>query len=261
MLLRRIACVITLMATTLTLTSWGVVGHRTVGQIAENHLSPKAKKAVNDLLGTESLAMVSTYADEVRSYKEFDYTAPWHYANLESGLSKEQFVNELTQMENPNIYKAIIDCIGTLEDSQKSKEDKVFALKFLVHMVGDLHQPMHMGHTEDAGGNDIRVKLGRREMNLHGLWDSSLIDNMGMTYSELAKECDKVSKQEQKQWKKDDIATWAFESYEMAGQLYSEAAVNPDFDYTYFPKYADFIKHRMAQAGIRLANTLNEIYK
>ena len=101
----------------------------------------------------------------------------------------------------------------------------------------------------------------RRDSNLHGLWDSGLIDYAGMTYKELAKTCDVIAKDEAKAWQKDDVATWAFESYEMSQQLYAEAAKNPEFDYDYYPKHADFVKKRIAQAGIRLAGVLNEIYK
>ncbi|WP_379084924.1 S1/P1 nuclease [Pedobacter sp. UC225_65] len=245
----------------LSLISWGVVGHRAIGQIAENHLSKKAAVAVKDLLGSESLAMVSTYPDEIRSYEKYAYTAPWHYVNVAHGLSYAQFSAQLTGMDKPNIYKAILNCTSDLKDPAKSKAEKVFALKFLVHLVGDLHQPMHTGRSEDSGGNAIKVKLMRKETNLHGLWDSGLIDYAGMSYTELAKSCDVISKEEACAWQKDDVAKWAFESYEISQQLYAEAAQNPDFDYDYYPKHADFIKKRLAQAGLRLAGLLNEIYK
>jgi hypothetical protein len=260
-MLKKIILPIGAILLSLSLISWGVVGHRAIGQVAENHLSKKAKVAVHDLLGSESLAMVSTYPDEVRSYQKYAYTAPWHYVNVTHGLTSEQFKKELVGMEKANIYKAILNCTNDLKDVSKTKEEKVFALKFLVHLVGDLHQPMHTGRSEDSGGNGIKVKLMRRETNLHGLWDSGLIDYAGMTYKELAEACDIISKQEKRAWQKDDVATWAFESYEMSQQLYAEAAINPDFDYDYYPKHAEFIKKRLAQAGIRLAGVLNEIYK
>jgi len=241
--------------------SWGVVGHRAIGQVAQHHLSKKAALAVKGLLGSESLAMVSTYPDEIRSYQKFAYTAPWHYVNLPQGLSKEQFRAELTGMEKANIYRAILNCTSDLRDATKTREEKVFALKFLVHLVGDLHQPMHTGRSEDSGGNKVKVSLMRRENNLHGLWDSGLIDYAGMSYKELAADCDVIPSAQQREWQKDDVATWAFESYQMSQQLYDEAARDPEFDYGYYPKHADFIKKRLAQAGIRLAGILNEIYR
>ena len=245
----------------LMLISWGVIGHRAIGKIAENHLSAKAKTAVNDLLGTESLAMVSTYPDEIRSYQQYAYTAPWHYVNLPHGLSYEQFSTQLTSLDKPNIYKALLNCASDLKDPAKSRDDKVFALKFLVHLVGDLHQPMHTGRSEDSGGNGIKVKLMRKESNLHGLWDSGLIDYAGMTYSELANSCDMANNQTSKQWQKDDIVKWVYESYEISQKLYAEAEKNPEFDYAYYPGHADIVKRRINQAGIRLAGLLNDIYK
>lgn len=260
-MLKKIIIPALLVTVGFTLISWGVVGHRAIGKLAETHLTSKAKAEVEKILGTESLAMVSTYPDEVRSTQQFAYTAPWHYVNLPQGLTYEAFRTQLTGMEKPNIYKALLNCISDLKNPAKTKEEKVFAMKFLVHLVGDLHQPMHTGRTEDSGGNGIKVKLMRKESNLHGLWDSGLIDYAGMTYNELAKSCDEAKPQDIKQWQKDDIVKWVYESYEISQQLYKEAAENPDFDYNYYPKHADIVKKRINQAGIRLAGILNEVYK
>lgn len=252
---------IAIIAMGLSLISWGVIGHRAIGKVAENHLSKKAAEQVKLLLGSESLAMVSTYADEVRSYPKYSYTAPWHYVNLPHGLTYEQFKAQLVGLDKPNIYKAINACIADLKNLSKTKEERVFALKFLVHLVGDLHQPMHTGRSEDSGGNGIKIKLMRKDGNLHGLWDSGLIDYAGMSYQELAKTSDMISKKDIRAWQSDDLVKWTFESYEISQQLYSEAAKNPEFDYDYYPKHADVIKKRLAQAGIRLAGVLNEVYK
>lgn len=261
MKLRNIIFSSAAVALCLSLISWGVIGHRAIGQIAQNHLSKKADKAVKELLGTESLAMVSTYPDEIRSYPDFAYTAPWHYVNVPHGLSAEQFKAQLTTMDRPNIHKAIKKCIADLKSTQSTQQEKVFALKFLAHLVGDIHQPMHTGRAEDSGGNNIKIKLMRKESNLHGLWDSGLIDYAGMSYQELAKTCDEVSREDVKAWQKDEVETWAFESYEMSQKLYQEAEKDPAFDYNYYPKHAEYMKKRLAQAGIRLAGLLNEIYR
>jgi hypothetical protein len=260
-MLKKFVFPVLLISLSITLLSWGVIGHRAIGKIAENHLTANAKMAVTKLLGSESLAMVSTYPDEIRPYQQFAYTAPWHYVNLPEGLNYQDFSAQLKSIEKPNIYKAILNCISDLKNSSKTKEEKVFALKFLVHLVGDIHQPMHTGHSEDSGGNGIKVKLMRKETNLHGLWDSGLIDYAGMSYKELAANCDVFQKKETEVWQKDDVIKWAFESYEISKQLYAEAAQNPEFDYTYYPQHADSVKKRVAQAGIRLAAILNEIYK
>ena len=243
------------------LCSWGVIGHRAIGKIAEGHLTAKAAAAVKALLGDESLSMVSTYPDEIRSAPQYAYTAPWHYVNVAHGLNYEQFSTTLREMDKANIYMAMQNCIADLKNASKTKEEKVFALKFLTHLVGDMHQPMHMGRSEDSGGNGIKIKFMRKDGNLHGLWDSSLIDYAGMTYQELAKDGDTISAAQVKEWQQADITRWAWESYEESQKLYAEAAENPEFNYEYYPKHATFMKKRIAQAGIRLAGILNQIYK
>ena len=244
-----------------TLISWGVVGHRAVGKIAENHLNRNAQREVQNLLGYESLAMVSTYADEVRSYKEHAHTGPWHYVNIPLGLDYTTFKSQLDTLSKPNVYKAINNCVDDLKNPAKSKSDKVFALKFLVHLVGDLHQPMHTGRAEDQGGNKIEVKFMPKDTNLHGLWDTGLIDYAGMTYLELAVSTDVLKRKDIKKFQKEEITKWAFESYKISEELYAEAAENKNFDFNYYPKHAKQIHERLAMAGVRLAGLLNAIYK
>jgi len=260
-MIKRVLTSCTIIICCLALISWGEIGHRTVGEIAQNYLSNKAKKALSNLIGNQSLALQSTYADEIRPLKDYAYTAPWHYVNLKEGLNYDQFSALLKSSEMPNIYQSINTCIADLKDASKTKEQQDFALKFLIHLVGDIHQPMHTGHSEDAGGNGVKVKFMRKENNLHALWDSGLINYTGMTYTELAKTCNMYSKDEVKAFQKDDITLWAFESYKISNQLYAEANNNTDYDYNYYAKHENILKQRLAQAGIRLAGILNEIYK
>jgi len=253
--------VLTSISLAITLISWGVVGHRAIGRIAENHLSKNARNEVRNLLGYESMAMVSTYADEVRSYKEHAHTGPWHYVNIPLGLDYTTFKSQLDTLSKPNVYKAINNCVADLKNPAKSKPEKVYALKFLIHLVGDLHQPMHLGRAEDQGGNKIDVKFMPKETNLHGLWDTGLIDYAGMTYLELAQETDVLKKKDIKIYQQDEITKWAFESYKISEDLYAEAAQNKNFDFNYYPKHAREVHRRLAMAGVRLAGLLNAIYK
>ena len=243
------------------LVSWGVVAHRSIAKIAENHLTPKAKVAVTNLLGTETMPLVSTYADEVRSEKQFSYTGPWHYVNLKQGLNYEQYVTALKADTGANVYNALLKMETQLKDQNSSNAEKVFALKFIIHLVGDLHQPFHVGRGEDKGGNDIKVKFRGRDTNMHSLWDSGLVEYNGYSFSEMATAFDNVSDDKIKKWQSDEVSVWLFESYQMATKLYAEAEQNSDFDYTYYPNHSEIYKERMQQAGIRLAGFLNKIYK
>jgi hypothetical protein len=132
-----------------------------------------------------------------------------------------------------------------------------------VHIVGDMHQPMHTGRAEDKGGNDIKLTYRGKDTNLHSLWDSGLIDYQGLTYTEMGQQYDAaVPTPLVKTWQASaDPAEWLFESYTIATRLYAESAQKPDLDFHYYPAHADAMKQRIQQAGIRLAAVLNEAFK
>ncbi len=242
------------------LVSWGPTGHRAVGQIAENHLTPAAKLAVKNLLGHESLADVSNYADEIRRDPQFKYTTPWHYVNVTPGLNFEQFAHEVVSMPQDNVYKMVLSCERDLKNPDKSNAQKVTALKLLVHFVGDLHQPMHVSNADDKGGNSINIKFVGNDGNLHGLWDSGLIDHQGLTYQQMASEYDTATPAEIAKWQSDDLMVWLWESYQISTILYKEAADNPDFDEQYYKDHISVLEKRIEKGGIRLAGILNSIY-
>jgi hypothetical protein len=245
----------------LSLISWGVIAHRSIAKIAENHLSAKAKIAIESLLGTEEMPLVSTYADEIRSSSNYRYTAPWHYVNLAPNLNYQEFNATLKADTSANVYNAILKLTADLKNPKSTKEEKVFALKMIIHFVGDLHQPFHIGKSEDQGGNRIKLKFMGRETNLHSLWDSGLVEYNGFTFTEMATALDKVSAAQVAQWQKDEITVWLFESYQIANQLYSEVKNEDSLDYTYYPRHSEIYKERIQKAGIRLAGYLNKIYQ
>jgi len=242
------------------LISWGPTGHRAVAQLAENHLTPATKLAIQKILGRETLADVSNYADEIRSDPQYKYTASWHYVNVPAGYSFEQFANAVKTMREDNVYKAVLTCERDLKDADKSKTQKANALKFLVHFVGDLHQPMHVSHAEDKGGNTIGVTFNGANDNLHGLWDSGLIDHQGLTYKQMALNYDKATPEEIKKWQSDNLMIWLWESYQVSTILYKEAAENPAFDEEYYKTHLPVLQSRIEKAGVRLAGVLNSVF-
>jgi len=242
------------------LLAWGVDGHRAIGRIAEHHLNRKARKEIKKLLGSESLAMVSTWPDEIRPEPQYSYTAPWHYVNAPTGLNYEQFTASIAGMAAPNAYNALLQQIQNLKDPARTREEKVFALKFIVHLVGDVHQPLHAGHAEDQGGNKIKVTLRGKESNLHSVWDSGIIEATRLTYSEMAEEYDYADKAQVNKWQKDKISLWLFESYQLSEGIYAEAEKTPVFSNAYPLHQRDTVKERVQQAGIRLAGVLNNAF-
>ncbi|GAB3635319.1 S1/P1 nuclease [Hymenobacter arcticus] len=242
--------------------AWGVEGHRAIGIIAENHLTEKARREVMNLLGSQSLAMVSTIPDEMRYLPEFKETAPWHYVNTAMGLTHEPYLAAVKAQVEPNAYNVLLLKIKEMKDPAKTREQRAEALTFVVHIVGDIHQPMHTGRAEDKGGNDIKLTYRGKDTNLHSLWDSGLLDYQGLTYTELGTQYSAVPAPLIKTWQATTSpAEWLFESYTIAGQLYTEAAQNPNPDYRYYPAHATIVKQRLQQAGVRLAAVLNEAFK
>ncbi|WCT10218.1 S1/P1 nuclease [Mucilaginibacter jinjuensis] len=252
--------VLALMAVcSLSLVSWGVTGHRAVAQIAENHLTPNARLAVKKLLGNESLADVSTYADELRSNPQYKYTAPWHFVNLPSGYTFDQFANAITNSPGDNGYKALLNFEHELGDPTKSRTQKALALKFIVHIVGDLHQPMHVSHAEDKGGNNIQIIHSGYNESLHSLWDEGIIDHQGFSYKKMATEYDNATPVEIEKWQKDPVMIWLWESYQISSILYEEAAQDNNFTEEYYQQHLPILEKRIEKGGIRLAGVINSI--
>ncbi|MGI4871335.1 MAG: S1/P1 nuclease [Janthinobacterium lividum] len=252
-----------LAALPLRLWAWGVEGHRAIGTIAEHHLTSKARQQVATLLGTQTLTLVSTQPDEMRYLPEYKETAPWHYVNTALGLPHDQYIQAVKGQTGPNAYNILLQKIKEMRDPALSREKRAEALIFVVHIVGDVHQPMHTGRAEDKGGNDIKMTYRGKDTNLHSLWDSGLIDYLGLTYTEMGQQYSvAVPDPLRKQWQAStDPAEWLFESYTSATQLYAEAAQNPNPDFRYFPAHYDLMKQRIEQAGVRLAAVLNEAFK
>jgi len=239
-------------------TAWGKVGHRTIGEIAERQLTPEVREKVRKLLEGQSLAVVSTWADEMRSNPKFDEFAKWHYINLP--IDKEYDEIEHTQ---ENVVMIIERAIAILELPSATEEMKRFYLKYLVHMVGDLHQPLHTGREEDWGGNKIKVNFKGRKgaenwTNLHDLWDGGIIDDYKMSYTEYA---DKLINQfdTKLDFPQGNSLEWSKESHSYVPKIY-ETTAGTYLSYDYVYEVLPIIDQRLYQAGIRLGNLLNDIF-
>ena len=242
--------------------AWGVEGHRAIGLIAEHYLTPKARAGIEAIAGTQTLAMVSTLPDEMRYLPEFKDTAPVHYVNTAAGLGHDQYLAAVKGQTTPNAYNALLANLAILKDPAKSRAERAQALDFVVHIVGDVHQPMHTGRAEDKGGNDIKMTYRGKDTNLHSLWDSGLLDYQGLTWTEMGNQYSVIPSAQRKQWEATtDPAEWLWESYQISGKLYDEAAQNPNPDYRYYPAHADELKMRLQEAGVRLAAVLNAAFK
>lgn len=235
---------------------WGRNGHRATGKIAEKHLTRKAKKCVDKLLKGQSLAFVSTYADEIKSDRAYSKYYPWHYVNMDLDQTYEQ------AEKNPegDLVTGIDTCIQVLKDKNSSENDKAFHLKLLVHFIGDLHQPLHIGRKEDKGGNDVQVQWFGSGTNLHSVWDTKMIEDWEMSYIELANNADDLSKEQIKVIEKGSVIDWVNEVHVITKEVYNSAKVGENLRYKYSYDHFGTVRNQLQKGGIRLAKVLNDIY-
>jgi hypothetical protein len=252
---------IALLICAITLISWGGTGHKTVAKIAENHLTPNTKLNVQALLGGESMTDVASWADGLRNDPNYSKTSSWHYINTPLGLNYEEFSKTVKAQGATNVYGALLKCEDDLKSTTTTFQQKTDALKFLIHFVGDMHQPMHVSRAEDKGGNSIQLQFDGKGTNLHSLWDSGLINKKGETFEQMAVGYDQATPAQIKQWQSTDPMQWAYESYQISTKLYAEAEKDNKPGDAYFQQYLPIVQQRIEMAGIRLAGILNDIFK
>lgn len=236
--------------------AWGQIGHRVTGELAEQYLTKETKAKIAELYPDMSLAEISTHADEMRSNpSEFwQRTAnPWHYVSVPKG---NQYNVEQHAPDDGDAYTALTAFTATLKSDTASAEDKRLALHFIVHIIGDLHQPFHAGNGKDKGGNDVKLKFFWEDSNLHRVWDSGLIDRQKLSYTEWTTWLGrKITPERATQWRNTDPKVWIKESIDLRNDLYPEGE-NLSWSYQY--KGMPIVKTRLQMAGIRIAAYLNQ---
>ncbi len=235
---------------------WGQIGHRTTGHIATQLLTDTAAEHVHRVLNGNSLAEVSTWMDEIRSDRDFRYMSPWHYCTIPEGMTYE----EAGTPEEGDIIWAIDKMITELKSGELSEEQEAISLKVLVHLVGDLHQPLHVGNGTDRGGNDARVQWFGDNSNLHRVWDSNMIDGKQLSFTELADFIDdQLTEETVAEWQSTTVLEWAYESQALLPEVY-DYPENGRLGYEYSFLNFETVELRLLQAGVRLAGIINDIY-
>lgn len=235
--------------------AWGATGHRTVGAVAEAHLSKKARKAVDRILDGRSLAMVSTWMDEVRSDRSYNRMRDWHWVTIPEGSTYA------LAEKNPkgDAVEAIDRTVRALKGGGLSPEQEAEHLKVLAHLIGDLHQPLHVGRGDDKGGNDFQVRWFNKGSNLHRVWDSGMIDQSQLSYTELAQALRRPARQEVQAWTQGTAADWAQENLAFRALIYPEEQ-GAKLGYGYQHQHWELVQEQLLKAGIRLAGVLNSIF-
>lgn len=241
--------------------AWGLLGHRIVGQIADVYLTRHTKKEIFKILGNESVAMSSNWADFIKSDPSLSYLSPWHYCDFKGGLNAEEFKSELDKDTAVDAYTKINFMVKELKNKELDQDKKAMYLKLLIHIVGDIHQPLHVGRPEDQGGNKIKVMWFGVSYNLHSIWDNQLINFQQLSYTEYAEAINHTTKAQRKEWQQQPLSTWLWDSYQLAGRIYA-GIKEPDqkLDYKYNYDFLASMNEQLLKGGVHLAGLLNEIF-
>ena len=234
---------------------WGSEGHQTVAAIAEHNLSPKAKQEVNKLLALETgqtLTSIATWADEHRNRA----TSSWHYVNFPRNSCEYK---ESRDCPNGNCVVGAIESQLHILSSNAADENRLKALKFLVHFVGDVHQPLHAGYKDDKGGNAYQIQVNGKGSNLHSLWDSGIFKSSHESVDAFANRLIKTEKTHNSNELEINPAVMAKESC----QIIKEDGFYPPrkVDDAYLKHYTPIAEKRILLAGHRLAKMLNDSFK
>ena len=240
--------------------AWGQNGHRIIGDIAQEKISGKTAAEIELILGVEDLAEASTWADEERSNPAAFWqkeAGPYHYVTVPRGKT----YGEVGAPPEGDAITALRKFSETVRNPHASRKDKALALRFIIHIVGDLHQPLHAGDGADRGGNDVKVRWFGDETNLHSVWDTQMIEGQNLSYTEHADRLDRaIGPAEIIAWWKPDPLVWIAESTAIRATIYPpNDAAPPSFSYGYQYQHLPTAERRLQQAGVRLAAYLDEL--
>ncbi|MBN2766789.1 MAG: S1/P1 nuclease [Paludibacteraceae bacterium] len=234
------------------------VGHRIISEVAYRNMTKKACKQTDKILGVKGIVYESSWADEIRSDENYKYSYQWHYQNLKDGMNQTDLkaLIENPTKEGEHLFYAIDLMIKRLKKDKADAE----ALKFLVHFIGDLHQPMHLGRVEDLGGNRVKINWFGRNTNIHSVWDGQITDSRKLSYSEYADFVEDKFSSNKKKYTTYNMLASVEETYMLRNEVYAWDAGNTN-NYHYLYKFTDDLDLLFYRAGIYLSVVLNDIYR
>ena len=259
--------------------AWGPTGHRVVGEIAEKHVKIETLVQLKKLLKGQSLSRVANWPDEIKSEPQnYSHTYNWHYTDWKDDQETHDHDHN-----SGKLIPAIEEQITTLKDQNKTDAEKEFAIKFLVHLIGDLHQPLHVGNGVDQGGNYCKVIFQNQVTNLHKLWDEDMINFTLLSFSEFTNFLQQTYGMKTNEMKQGQIMDWVIESKVLRNQIYPkpvyqvpDSAVSqitycmrpysddqtklPKLSYEYSYQWVPVVEKRLYQGGVRLAKVLDDIF-
>ena len=258
MKINKLLLTIYFLGITLSIFAYDAVGHRIIADIAYHNLTDKARSQVDKVLGVRGIVYEASWADDVRSDSKYAYSYQWHFQDLDDNMTSADMKK---LMDNPKAEgEHLFFALDTLTTRLKKDKNDAEALKFLVHFVGDLHQPLHLGRKDDKGGNKVEMNWFGRKTNLHSIWDGAMIESERMSYSEFSRYLMDKYEPRKAEFKKHNLLQSVEAAYAVRNAIYSyNTSDTNDYHYVYF--FADKRDEMLYRGGIQLANILNALYK
>lgn len=238
--------------------AWGQKGHDVTAYIAECHLTEEAAAKIDEILGGHSPVYYANWLDVASHTPEYAYTRTWHYLNIDEDKTFE------TMPKNPDgdILTAITDIVATLKRGGLEPEEEKLQLKMLIHLMGDMHCPMHTGRLTDLGGNLRPVRVFDRESSLHSAWDTAIPEAAHRwSYTEWQNQIDRLTDDEIVLIQSGEPEDWIRETHTICVDIYEQTPEGTKISYDYVDRATPVIERQFLRGGYRLARLLNEIYQ
>ena len=237
---------------------WGQKGHDVTAYVAECNLKNGVRNKLFKKLGNHSLVYYANWLDNASHTSEYAYTSTWHYANVDEGKTYET----MDKPASGDVITAIDNLTSKLKAGNLSPEEEKTSLMMLIHLVGDMHCPMHAGRRTDRGGNNVPVKFFNSPRKLHGIWDSDLVESSHKWgFIDWEHQINRATKEQKKEIVAGTTLDWFNETHAIAEQVYKDTPADTVVSYDYIAKYSPVIEQQLMKGGVRLAAILNEIYK
>ncbi len=240
---------------TLSTFGWGRTGHQIIVDLAQEIAKPSTLDSINKYLANETWHAASTWMDELRGQSQYDYMRKWHFINIEKGETYSPNIEN-----GDNVVHQLQVAISNLKNRRNLTSEQIsLNLKVLFHLMGDLHNPLHVGYGTDRGGNDVKVVFNEKSYSLHRIWDTEIIETNPNTRNDLKEKLNSTKKRKIKRLARGNPQVWFLDSRAALPTVYSFQS--DSLNTAYFESGYPVAQNLLFLSGVRLGVTLNDIFR